>query len=984
MDDPEFDQLDPLVVGPHDRADERPDPEVLEVPDLDSLPPAPGPMFEEFSRGYAFSLDPYQVEACAHVEAGSGVLVAAPTGAGKTVVGEFAVFCALQQGTKCFYTTPIKALSNQKYHDLVERHGAENVGLLTGDTTVNGEAPVVVMTTEVLRNMIYAESSTLRNLGYVVMDEVHYLADRFRGAVWEEVILGLAESVQLVSLSATVSNAEEFGDWLDEVRGDVAVVVSERRPVPLYQHVLAGRTLYDLFAGDAPTAVALPSKQAPDVNPELVQLAKQEARGQRDDSRRPRGRSGKGKTPTKGSGRFGGAASRHDARGRDRSEQGPRLVPSRWSAVITLERAHLLPAIVFIFSRAGCDGAVRQLVGSGARLTTPREAARLLEIAERHAGGLSAQDRLALDYDFFLEGLQRGVAAHHAGILPAFKAIVEEGFAEGLIKVVYATETLALGINMPARTVMIEKLVKFNGEAHVDITPGEYTQLTGRAGRRGIDVEGHAVVMWAPGLDPRALAGLASRRTYPLKSSFAPTYNMAVNLVGRLGREQARSMLEQSFAQFQTDRSVVQLARGAERDAEAREQYLEAATCHLGDFSEYARLREEIKQLENEMARARKSDFRAEVYESLIDLEPGSVIWVPGGRHEGWAVVVDPGRGRDVEPHPMVMTIGRELVRLTMKDFPTPTSVVGRVRVPRKFNPREAASRKSLAASFHNKLNELQPEPPAPMVARPNQEILDEIKGLRRRLKQHPCHQCPDRESHARFAERAMRLERDQVRAEKKLAARTNTIANSFDKICAVLTSLGYLSAEDPDRVTAEGQMLARIYSELDLVAAEALQEGVFDTLDVPQLAAVASSLVYEARRTELGRMSRMPDRESEKAQSRLRDIWRRVGQLEREHKLERAAEPDIGFAEAAYAWADGRPLAEVLELCQLPAGDFVRWIRQVADMTGQLAVAAGMRAQALVSEGAPPGPADELPRQLRIVVDQMRRGVVTFDPDED
>ena len=960
--------------------DEAPDPLLAA---LDSTP-APGARFEAFSKLYEFTLDDYQVEACAHVEAGHGVLVAAPTGSGKTVVGEFAVFCALEQGTKCFYTTPIKALSNQKYHDLVDRHGADNVGLLTGDTSINGEAPIVVMTTEVLRNMIYADSRTLHNLGYVVMDEVHYLADRFRGAVWEEVILGLAERVQLVSLSATVSNAEEFGDWLAEVRGNMHVVLSERRPVPLYQHVLAGRTLHDLFSGDAPTAMSLPSKVVPEVNPELTKLAKAEVRTTRDDSRRPRGRSGKGQRPTHGSGSFGGAASRLDARGRDRDEQGPRLVPSRWSAVITLERANLLPAIVFVFSRAGCDGAVRQLVGSGARLTTPSEAARLERIAARHTEGLSSHDREVLDYDFFLDALQRGIAAHHAGILPAFKAIVEEGFGAGLIRVVYATETLALGINMPARTVVIEKLVKYNGEAHVDITPGEYTQLTGRAGRRGIDVEGHAVVQWAPGIDPRAVAGLASRRTYPLKSSFAPTYNMAVNLVGRMGREAARAMLEQSFAQFQTDRSVVSLARTASRDEDAIAQYLKAASCERGDFTEYAHLREQIGLLEAESARGRRRDYRVEVDESLRRLEPGDIIWVTGGRHEGWATVVDPGVGRDTEPHPMVMTLERDLVRLTMKDFPTPTVAVGRLRIPKKFDPRKPPMRKSLAASLHHRLNELDPAIPAPIVSRPDEQIVEEIAALRARMRAHPCHGCPDRESHARFAERALRLEREHTLAQRALQKRTNTIAATFDKICAVLTSLGYLDADDTDAVTPAGRMLARIYSELDLVAAEAVRSGLFDDLDVAQLAAVFSSLVYEARRPEQGRMARMPDAKSEQAQSQLRNLWREVGLVERDNKLECGPDPDIGFAEAAYAWAEGLPLAEVLAMVQLPAGDFVRWVRQVADMAGQIAVAAAVRADELHQQGAAPGPADGLSRKCRIVVDMMRRGVVEFDPDED
>src|SRR5215218_6056657 len=224
---------------------------------------------DAFAARYDFPLDEFQVTACAALEAGEGVLVCAPTGAGKTVVGEFAVHLALAQGQKCFYTTPIKALSNQKYGDLVERHGSSAVGLLTGDQAINGDAQVVVMTTEVLRNMIYAGSRQLEHLGYVVMDEVHYLADRFRGAVWEEVILQLPEHVSLVSLSATVSNAEEFGDWLVAVRGDTTVVVDEHRPVPLWQHMMVGNRLLDLF-----TQASLPfdgdTRGELQVDPDLV------------------------------------------------------------------------------------------------------------------------------------------------------------------------------------------------------------------------------------------------------------------------------------------------------------------------------------------------------------------------------------------------------------------------------------------------------------------------------------------------------------------------------------------------------------------------------------------------------------------------------------------------------------------------------------------------------------------------------------------
>ena len=897
-----------------------------------------------FAHGYPFGLDSYQLQACAEVAAGRGVLVAAPTGAGKTVVGEFAAHLALQQHRKCFYTTPIKALSNQKYHDLVARHGEDQVGLLTGDTSINGEAPVVVMTTEVLRNMIYAKSPTLGGLGFVVMDEVHYLADRFRGAAWEEVIICLPESVQVVALSATVSNAEEFGAWLEEVRGSTAVILSERRPVPLYQHVMAGRRLYDLFA-TGETGV--------DVNPELLGLAKQEARALRDDARRPRGRSGNGRRG--GRSRYGGGA----ARARDDANQ--RLVPRRDATVERLEAEDLLPAIYFIFSRAGCDGAVDQLMRSGLRLTGAHEREALDEIAARHTQGLSAADLSVLGYQTFADAFRNGVAAHHAGLLPAFKEAVEEGFVRGLVKVVFATETLALGINMPARSVVLEKLVKYNGEGHVDITAGEYTQLTGRAGRRGIDVEGHAVVAWQPGLDPRAVAGLASRRTYPLRSSFHPTYNMAVNLVAAVGRDAARDLLEQSFAQYQSDASVVGLSRSIARDTEQAEQLWAQAACDRGDFTEYARIRAEISALEAGAARRRREDRRAEAIDVLRGLVVGDIVELPARRNHGWAVVIDPGLNGDV-PRPLVLMPDRDVKRLAIVDFPVPPIVAGRIRVPKHFDPRQPALRRNLAAALRAKLDADMPDMQR-LRDESDADVAARVAELRDELARHPCHDCPDRETHARFAEQALRLERDVAARQRQSEKRTNTIAVRFDRICSVLESLGYLEPGGRE-LTDTGRMLSRIYSELDLVTAEAVRAGVFDALTAPQLAAVASSLVYESRNDRL--RPRMPDRASEQAQSALRAIWRQVGLVERDNRLPSPPEPDIGFAEAIWAWASGHPLADVLDASELTAGDFVRGARQVIDILGQLVDAGAVRATA------------------REAIALIRRGVVDIAPLED
>ncbi|UYM05062.1 DEAD/DEAH box helicase [Solicola gregarius] len=901
------------------------------------------PALTDFRRLYDFDLDAYQIEACQALEDGHGVLLAAPTGSGKTILGEFAVHLALEQGRKCFYTTPIKALSNQKYADLVARHGERNVGLLTGDNSVNGEAPIVVMTTEVLRNMLYAGSRTLEGLGYVVMDEVHYLADRFRGAVWEEVIIHLPESVSVVSLSATVSNAEEFGDWLSEVRGDTVTVVEERRPVPLYQHVMVGRRMFDLFESDDQA-----DGNATRVNRELERIARDEWRA------RTVGKSarGRGARPGKGGSRGRSyAASRH---------RGRHYTPSRVDVLNRLDAAGLLPAIVFIFSRAGCAAAVRQCLASGLRLTTPSEEAEIRAFVAEHCAHIPRDDLQVLGYHDFAEGLSRGIASHHAGLLPTFKECVEELFSRGLVKAVFATETLALGINMPARSVVLERLSKWNGETHADVTPGEYTQLTGRAGRRGIDVEGHGVVLWQPGLDPRQVAGLASKRTYPLRSSFHPSYNMAVNLVRQVGRSTTREMLEQSFAQFQADRAVVGLARKVRKAEEALEGYAEAAQGDAGDFIEYARLRRRIGELESKGARRRKAVAREQAVDSLNSLKPGDVIDVPGGRWAGLAVVVDPGTYSDPSgPRPLVLTLDRHSRRLAAGDFPTPVEPLLRMRIPKSYNPRNPGSRRDLASALRAKTQDVEAQGRSrrrePSPADP------ELEELRERLRAHPCHQASDREDRVRWADRYLKLERDTAQQRRQIETRTNTIARQFDRVCEVLDELGYL---DGDAVTPDGERLTQLYSELDLVASECIRRGTWDDLSPEELCAALSGLTYEARNPDAIAGIRYPTAQVRTVASRMTGIAADLERVERDHRLSFLRRPDFGFAYAAWQWASGRPLDEVLTEAELEAGDFVRAVKLVLDVADQVANAAG--------------PTD-LRDTARDAAGLLRRGVVAY-----
>src|ERR1700741_1873395 len=726
-----------------------------------------------FADQLPFALDDFQQRSCQALENGHGVLVCAPTGAGKTVVGEFAVHLALAAGGKCFYTTPIKALSNQKHNDLVRRDGPDKIGLLPGDQSINGDADVVVMTTEVLRNMLYANSSALHGLSYVVMDEVHFLADRMRGAVWEEVILHLPDEVRLVSLSATVSNAEEFGGWIPTVRGDTTVVVDDHRPVPLWQHMLVGKRIFDLFDY---TADGAGERRQPIVDPNLLRhIAHRREADRLSDWRGPRRQGGRG-----GPGRSG--------------RPGFYRPPSRPDVIGMLDAEGLLPAITFVFSRAGCDAAVAQCLRSSLRLTTEEDRAQIAEVIEHRCGDLQDSDLAVLGYYEWREGLLRGIAAHHAGMLPVFRHTVEELFTAGLIRAVFATETLALGINMPARTVVLERLVKFNGEQHVPLTPGGYTQLTGRAGRRGIDVEGHAVVLWNPAeetTEPSAVAGLASTRTFPLRSSFAPSYNMTINLVHRMGPEQAHQLLEQSFAQYQADRSVVGLVRGISRN----EKIMADIAAELGGADapifEYARLRAQVSEMERAQSRASRLQRRQAASDALAALRRGDIITITHGRRGGLAVVLESARDSS-DPRPLVLTEHRWAGRISSADYSGTSAPVGSMSLPKRVEHRQPRVRRDLASALRSAAAGLAAPAARRGAGRGGGDtggFYDpELASLRAQLREHPAHNSPGLEATMRDAERYLRIERDNAQLGKKVAAATNSLARTFDRIVGLLT----------------------------------------------------------------------------------------------------------------------------------------------------------------------------------------------------
>ena len=830
------------------------------VPDLPGAAPA------------SFTLDRFQVEAIAAIDAGQSVLVAAPTGSGKTVVAEHAVAVALGAGRKAFYTTPIKALSNQKFADLVALHGRGQVGLLTGDNVVNGDAPIVVMTTEVLRNMIYASSPALTGLAVVVLDEVHYLQDPYRGPVWEEVIIHAPPDVRLVCLSATVSNADELAEWISEVRGPTATVVEERRPVELVNQYAAH---------DKATRQLV-------VVPTLV-----------DGRPNPMGE------------RFDGGTLKPTSRqhGRPRRRF---ATPRRIEMVELLGSQELLPAITFVFSRAGCDEAAAGLLDAGLRLTTPSERQEIRAIAEDRVAELDPADLRVLGYDRWLAALEQGIAAHHAGMVPPFKEAVEACFVRGLVKIVYATETLALGVNMPARSVVIEALSKFTGDHHELLTAGEYTQLTGRAGRRGIDEVGRAIVLWSPFTTFDQVAGLAMSRHFALRSSFRPTYNMTANLIRRYDREGAHRLLNRSFAQFQADRSVVKLeGRRTTRQA-TLDRLRPEATCERGDVEQYRAV------LRADEAQRNGTSHLADLRHAMSRLRPGDVITTGGGQ----VVVLSVAhRGPDALRLQVTSAKGRTRT-LTTGDFDGPPKAIARVNLPAPYQPGDPGFQADAARA----LRRVQVKAPPTRRARPTR-----IRSL---ADEHPVASCPDRAAHLRAAVQVERLTRELADLDERMGGSAGSIARRFDDVLGLLAGWGFT---DGWALTAKGRLLVRIYHECDLVVAEALSRGLFDGLDAPELAALASCFTYEHRSRTPPPPPWFPSGRMREAFTAAERIGRDLQAAERRANLPETRLPDPTFVPMAQAWAAGTGLDDVLDDEELSGGDFVRNIRQLLDLLRQI-----------------------------------------------
>lgn len=831
---------------------------------------------DDFISQLGFTPDRFQTESFDALDAGEHVIVAAPTGAGKTLVASYAVSKALAQGLRVFYTTPIKALSNQKFQDLVAEHGRDSVGLLTGDNVINGDAPVVVMTTEVLRNMLYA-GRTLDGLEAVVLDEVHYLQDSYRGPVWEEVIIHLPASVQLVALSATVSNAPELAAWMRTVRGPTTLVTEHTRPVEL-------ENLYLVAERGSPKLHMIRTLHQGKANAKGFQFDPPLRSPNRGERRGPKGR---------------------------RQQRPKWTTPSRVDVVYQLKRKDLLPAIHFIFSRNACTEASRSVVDSGLVLTTQSERDRIREILADKTADLDPADLKILDYDRFAAGLEAGVAHHHAGMVPPLKEAVEACFVQGLTKIVFATETLALGINMPARTVVLDKLTKYNGEGHESLTPAQFTQLTGRAGRRGIDTHGQAVVLWSPWVRFEQVAKLAASKDFILSSAFRPTYNMTANLVRRYDQPRARQLLNLSFAQFRADASIVKGEHLLEKKQRQRNQVQNRLVKEYGALDQ---LRAAVQTVDVAQADVQEISF------ALSQVQLGDVLELDGFDlfgdalpKIGVAISVAYRKGRRVKV--VVVNELSESYELASDSLRTTPSVVGSIALPEPYLPHSV----SFAYEVSQKLKKSSSRTSGGRKLGPTgsiQSVADVPPPARKALK------------------RIDKLEAEIDRLHRSAAKSLSSLGRQFDAVVGLLSDRGCI---DDWSLTAKGERLAGFYHECDLLLVEALEAQLFDGLNVAEMTAMASCFIYEERGPERGSETWYPNDGLRRRFGKLSRLHWELARSERSAGLNETRQPDPGFMGISYGWASGGGLDDVLYEEEVSPGDFVRTAKLIIDLLRQL-----------------------------------------------
>jgi superfamily II RNA helicase len=854
----------------------------------------------EFDQLFPFQLDEFQQQAIAALEADQSIVVCAPTGSGKTLIGEYAIYRALTRQRRVFYTTPLKALSNQKLRDFRDRFGAEQVGLLTGDVSINRDAPILVMTTEIFRNMLYGTpigevGTSMTGVDVVVLDECHYMNDRQRGTVWEESIIYCPSEIQLVALSATVANGDQLTDWIDRVHASTRLIYSDWRPVPLQFHFCHPKGLFPLL-----------NQEGNKINPRL------QPKGGSQDRRR------------------GGSR-------KDRRAESPAL----GYVVSQLQERDMLPAIYFIFSRKGCDQAVKDV--GAISLLTEQESDRLKTQIDQFL-----QSHPEVGRADYLEPLYRGIAAHHAGILPPWKAIVEELFQQGLIKVVFATETLAAGINMPARTTVISSLSKRTDSGHRLLTPSEFLQMAGRAGRRGMDLEGHVVTVQSPFEGAREAAYLATSKADPLVSQFTPGYGMVLNLLQTHSLEQSKALVERSFGQYlATLHLVPQQQAIADVETELSQSQDRLAGIDLVALNSYQKLKEkqrEEQRLLKILQQQAEENQHHTLALSLIHAAPGTLLSI---KPKAAFRVTDPELGNSLAAvlithlpssgqFPHLACLGKDNrwyivspdhvlemhgeFKQPLADLSMPPEMPLKLGQSHRGDEATAAIAQEIPA-FALTL--------APEVVAQSQRLT----AIEAKLANHPGQQYPNPGALLRLQRRVNDLQTQLSDRQQKLQQQSHRHWYEFLRLIDILQHFGGLEAYTPTQL---GETAAALRGDNELWLGLAIATGGLDSLAPHHLAAACAALVTEAPRSDSW-TAYLPPEEVEIALAELRPLRRQLFQIQRRQQIVLPIWLEIDLVGLVEQWALGVEWPELCAHTNLDEGDIVRLLRRTLDFLSQL-----------------------------------------------
>ncbi|WP_017306712.1 DEAD/DEAH box helicase [Spirulina subsalsa] len=863
---------------------------------------------------FPFQLDSFQKKAIAALDANKSVVVSVPTGSGKTLVGEYAIHRALHRGKRVFYTTPLKALSNQKFRDFRDQFGEQSVGLLTGDASFNRNAPVLVMTTEIFRNMLYGTpigqvGTSLEGVETVVLDECHYMNDSQRGTVWEESIIYAPPEIQLVALSATIANADQLAEWISQVHGKTELIESNFRPVPL-----------EFYFSNQQALCPLLNESKTQINSRLK---------------------GKG---------------RRNPKQRVRREDCPTVV----DVVRQLHAQDMLPAIYFIFSRRGCDQAMQRVYDltlprvkrqseeedSPLILITPEEATLLNERIEAFLS-LNPSVQSAVGRQGVLEALYKGIASHHAGILPAWKALIEELFQEGLVKVVFATETLAAGINMPARTTVISTISKRTDHGHRLLTASEFLQMAGRAGRRGMDEMGHVVTVQTPFEGSKDAANLALKTPDPLVSRFTPTYGMVLNLLQTHSVDEAKDLLERSFAQYTaTLRLLPEQQAIAELTTELAKLDIELAPVTDQLLQEYGklseRLREErrlLKTLQHQAEEIRSKEMARQ----LDHLGTGSIVYIKGKSTDSPLPAVlyaqAPGRGQA----PYLICLGRDN-RWYVLSYHDLIQVDGRCLSLSALDPLTPPPELPIKRGQHRKgdevsaaVGELLPDHSPEVPEAP--EVLEQaarLEAVQEQLKNHPLNQ---------WGKPSKLIKRHQHRLDLRAALRSRQEAfkqhqtthwREFTNLVKVLREFDALEQYKP---TPLGQAAAAIRGDNELWLGLVLVSGYLDDLDPHHLAALAYVLISEPPRPDSW-CNYLPNAPYLQVMDQLMPLRKHLIKCQHRYNVVLPVwleQETALLSSVVERWALGIDWDELCDNTNFDQGDLVRMLRRTVDFLSQI-----------------------------------------------